>query len=150
MTADAGPAAAPTDPVAVVRAFLDALERLDIDGALELTSPDIVYQNVPLPPVRGRVAFEQQMRFLERYFTGFEAEIHHVAADGASVLTERTDVLERGALRAAFWVDGTFEVLDGRITVWRDRFDWVTVMVAVLAAVPRALFARFRGTTPAA
>jgi limonene-1,2-epoxide hydrolase len=66
------------------------------------------------------------------------------------VLTERTDVLERGALRAAFWVDGTFEVLDGRITVWRDRFDWVTVMVAVLAAVPRALFARFRGTTPAA
>jgi limonene-1,2-epoxide hydrolase len=80
---DASPTDAPTDPVAVVRAFLNALERLDIDGALELTSSDIVYQNVPLPHARGRDAFEQQMRFLERYFTGFEAEIHHVAADGA-------------------------------------------------------------------
>jgi limonene-1,2-epoxide hydrolase len=149
MTADAGPTDAPTDPIAVVRAFLAALERLDVDGALELTSPDIVYQNVPLPPARGRKAVEQQIRFLERYCTGFEAEIHHIAADGTNVLTERTDALERGALRAAFWVDGTFEVVDGRITVWRDRFDWATVVVAVLAAVPRAIFSRLGGATPA-
>jgi limonene-1,2-epoxide hydrolase len=148
MTAGAGPTDAPTEPVAVVRAFLAALERLDVDGALELTSPEIVYQNVPLPPARGRNAFEQQLRFLERYCTGFSAEIHHIAADGPSVLTERTDALERGALRAAFWVDGTFEVVDGRIAVWRDRFDWATVVVAVLAAVPRAILARL-GATPA-
>lgn len=148
MTAETRPSDAPTDPVAVVRAFLAALERLDVDGVLELTSPDIVYQNVPLPPARGRKAFEQQMRFLERYFTGFAAEIHHIAADGANVLTERTDTLERGALRAAFWVDGTFEVVDGRITVWRDRFDWATVVMATLAAVPRAILGRL-GATPA-
>jgi limonene-1,2-epoxide hydrolase len=55
------------------------------------------------------------------------------------VLTERTDALMRNDFRAAFWVDGTFEVEDGRITVWRDRFDWATVVGAVLAAVPRAL-----------
>ena len=138
----AGPTDAPTDPVEVVRAFLAALERLDVDAALELTSDEIVYQNVPLPPARGRTAFEQQIRFLERYCTGFEAEIHHIAADGPNtVLTERTDVLIRGDLRAGFWVDGTFEVVAGRITVWRDRFDWATVVVAVLAAVPRALLA---------
>ena len=59
MTAHDTPMDAPTDPVEVVRAFLAALERLDVDGALELTSPDIVYQNVPLPPARGREAFEQ-------------------------------------------------------------------------------------------
>ena len=138
----AGPTDAPTDPVDVVRAFLATLERLDVDAALELTSDEIVYQNVPLPPARGRAAFEQQIRFLERYCTGFEAELHHIAADGPNtVLTERTDALSRGDLRADFWVDGTFEVVDGRITVWRDRFDWATVVVAVLAAVPRALLA---------
>ena len=138
----AGPIDAPTEPVEVVRAFLGALERLDVDAALELTSDEIVYQNVPLPPARGRTAFEQQIRFLERYCTGFEAEIHHIAADGPTiVLTERTDVLIRGDLRAGFWVDGTFEVVDGRITVWRDRFDWATVVAAVVAAVPRALLA---------
>jgi limonene-1,2-epoxide hydrolase len=133
------PTDAPTEPVEVVRAFLGALERVDVEAALALTADDIVYQNVPLPPARGRAEFEKQMRFLERYCTGFEAEIHHVAADGTSVLTERTDALMRNDFRAAFWVDGTFEVVDGRITEWRDRFDWVTVVVAVLAAVPRAL-----------
>ena len=149
MSADATPTdATPTDgpaPVAVVRDFLAALERLDIDAALALTSPDIVYHNVPLPPARGREAFEQQMRFLERWCTGFEAEIHNIAADGASVMTERTDALRRGDFRAAFWVDGTFEVVDGRITVWRDRFDWVTVVAAMLAAVPRTLLRRLGG-----
>ena len=149
MSADDTPVDAPTDPVEVVRAFLAALERLDIDTALDLTSPDIVYQNVPLPPARGRAAFEQQMRFLERYCTSFTAELHKIAADGTSVLTERTDVLERDAFRAGFWVDGTFEVVDGRITVWRDRFDWATVVVAVLAAIPRALLARVTGSAPA-
>ena len=138
---DATPSGAPTEPVEVVRAFLAALERLDVDAALALVADDIVYQNVPLPPARGRAAFEQQLRALERYFTGFEAEVHHIAVDGSSVLTERTDALIRGGLRAAFWVDGTFEVVDGRIAVWRDRFDWVTLVVAVLAAAPRAVLA---------
>jgi limonene-1,2-epoxide hydrolase len=132
---DACPA---NDPTGVVRAFLAALEALDVDAALALASPDIVYQNVPLPPARGIDEFGKQMRILERWFTGFEAQLHSIAADGGTVLTERTDVLERGTLRAAFWVCGTFEVEDGRITLWRDRFDWATVIGAVLAAVPRA------------
>jgi limonene-1,2-epoxide hydrolase len=126
------------DPIGVVRAFLAALEALDVDAALALASPDIVYQNVPLPPARGIDQFGQQLRFLERWCTGFEAQLHSIAADGGTVLTERTDALERGSLRAAFWVCGTFDVEDGRITLWRDRFDWVTVIGAVVAAFPRA------------
>ncbi|HEX5947167.1 MAG TPA: limonene-1,2-epoxide hydrolase family protein [Acidimicrobiales bacterium] len=132
-------AGAEVDPVAVVRAFLAALEDLDVDRALELVSDDIVYQNVPLPPARGLDEFGRQMRWLQRYCTGFEAKIHHIAADDGVVLTERTDVIERGAYRPAFWVCGTFEVVDGRITVWRDRFDWTTLTWAMVAAVPRAL-----------
>ena len=54
-----------------------------------------------------------------------------------------------GALKTGRKGVGTFEVVDGRITVWRDRFDWVTVVVAVLAAVPRAILARFGGAGPA-
>jgi hypothetical protein len=30
--------------------------------------------------------------------------------------------------------------------VWRDRFDWATVVVAVLAAVPRAILSRLSAT----
>jgi limonene-1,2-epoxide hydrolase len=128
-----------TDPVQIVRAFLTALEELDITRALTLVAPEIVYQNVPLPPARGLRAFEKQLRKMARYSTGFEARIHHIAADGPVVLTERTDVLQVGGWKAAFWVCGTFEVRDGRIVLWRDYFDWTTLFVAGLRGVPGAV-----------
>lgn len=51
------------------------------------------------------------------------ASSHRIGADGAAVLTERTDALIIGPLRVQFWVCGVFEVDDGRITLWRDYFD---------------------------
>ena len=47
------PATATGSAQDTVEAFLAALERLDIDAALELSDPEIVYQNVPFPPARG-------------------------------------------------------------------------------------------------
>jgi limonene-1,2-epoxide hydrolase len=134
-----------TDPtvtateIEVVRAFFAALERFDIDAVLDLADPAIVYQNVPFPPARGREEFERQMRWLQRYGTGFEAHIHSIAADGGTVLTERTDVIERGRLRAEFWVCGTLEVVDGRVVLWRDRFDFVDLGAAFVRGAVRAL-----------
>lgn len=126
-------------PVEVVRGFLAALEELDVDRALTYVTPEVVYQNVPLPPARGIAAFEKQMRLLAKYGSGFEAEVHHIAADGPIVLTERTDVLEAGSWRARFWVCGTFEVRDGRIVLWRDYFDWTTVIASSVRGGVRAL-----------
>jgi limonene-1,2-epoxide hydrolase len=126
----------------VVQAFLGALERLDVDAAVDLLADDVVYQNVPLPAARGRRAVEQQLRWLARYGSGFEVEYHNVAADGPTVLTERTDVLVFGRLRAAFWVCGTFEVHDGRITLWRDRFDFLDVLLAFVRGAVKVLVGR--------
>src|SRR3954470_17442099 len=102
------------DPAQVVREFLTALEALDVTRALTLVAPEIVYQNVPLPPARGLRAFEKQLRVMALSSTAVEARIHHMAADGPVVLTELTDVLQAGGWRASFWVCGTFEVRDGR------------------------------------
>ena len=125
--------------IEVVRSFLGALEALDADTLLELTDPEIVYQNVPFPPARGIDEFERQMRWFERQATGFEAQVHNIAADRAVVLTERTDVLSRGRFSAAFWVCGTFEVRDGKVVLWRDRFDFADVIVACVKGLVRAL-----------
>ena len=54
---------------------------------------------------------------------GFDVKFHRVAADGNTVLTERTDALIFGGVRLNFWVCGVFEVREGRITLWRDYFD---------------------------
>ncbi len=128
----------------VVRAFLGALERLDIDAAVAMLSEDAVYQNVPFPAARGRRAVERQLQALGRFGSGFEVHYDNVAADGATVLTERTDVLIVGPVRAAFWVCGTFVVRDGRITLWRDRFDMVDVLRGFAVGAARAVLARIR------
>lgn len=128
-----------TAEIQVVRDFLEALERLDIDAAVALLDDRAVYQNVPLPAARGREAVAKQLRWLARYGSDFEARIHNIASDGAVVLTERTDVIEIGRLRADFWVCGTFEVRDGKIALWRDYFDFVDVTWAFLRAGLRAL-----------
>ena len=130
--------------IEVVKEFLAAIERLDIDAAVELLDPAIVYQNVPLPAARGVRAVEQQLRWLARYGRAFEVRWHNVAANGPIVLTERTDVLTIGPVSGAFWVCGTFEVRDGRIVLWRDRFDFVDFTWSFVRGAGRALVGRMR------
>jgi limonene-1,2-epoxide hydrolase len=127
--------------IEVVQDFLGALERLDIDAVVALLDPDVVYQNVPFPPARGRDEVSRQLRLFERYGSGFEVRWHNVAANGSVVLTERTDVITIGRVSGAFWVCGTFEVRNGRILLWRDRFDfadftWSFVRGGLAAILP--------------
>jgi limonene-1,2-epoxide hydrolase len=65
---------------------------------------------------------------LDRPGSGFEVYLHSISADGPVVLTERTDVLVVGSARIQFWVWGRFDVHDGKITLWRDSFDFVDVL----------------------
>jgi limonene-1,2-epoxide hydrolase len=128
--------------IGVVEDFLMALEQFDTERAIALLHPEVEYQNVPFPPARGRQAVARQLQGFDRYFTGFEARTHHIAAEGDVVLTERTDVLELGRLRASFWVCGTFELEDGLIRVWRDRFDFADISIGFLRGAVRALLPR--------
>jgi limonene-1,2-epoxide hydrolase len=123
--------------IETVRAFIRSLEERNLDRILSLVSADIVYQNIPLAPARGIREFEKQMRMFEKMIDRFEVQIHHIAADGPVVLTERTDVIERRGLKLSPWVCGTFEVHNGRITLWRDYFDWAALSVAFVRGLPR-------------
>jgi limonene-1,2-epoxide hydrolase len=101
-TQDRESGAAAPPPERVVREFLRALERLDLDAAMALAAPEIVYQNVPLPPARGAAATRRVLAMMMRPGTGFEARMHNLATEGPIVLTERTDVLKAGRFEAKF------------------------------------------------
>ena len=124
--------------IETVQELLTALAAADLERALALVSDDIVYQNRPLPESRGKRAFERQMRAFQR-FGDFQVETHHIAADGVAVLTERTDTFVMRGVPVSFWVYGTFEVRDGRVEVWRDAFDWMTLLARFGVALPRIL-----------
>jgi limonene-1,2-epoxide hydrolase len=144
-----GAAAATThpEPADVVRDFLTALADDDVDTAVDLVDDDIVYENVSLPTIRGKRRVEQGARAMSRRKIGFDVRIHRIAADGTTVLTERTDAIIIRGYRTQFWVCGVFEVHDGKITLWRDYFDWQAVTIAsvrgLLGTVLPTLRARF-------
>ncbi len=114
-----------------VEGFLNALQDDDFDAAEASLADDLVYENVGLPTIHGRYRAMKLFRRMEGR-ARFEVKIHRIAADGAAVLTERTDALIFGPLRLQFWVCGIFEVHDGRITLWRDYFDFYDMFKATL------------------
>jgi limonene-1,2-epoxide hydrolase len=117
-----------------VEGFLHALADEDFDAADAALADDLVYQNVGLPTIHGRTRAMNLFRRMEGR-AAFDVKIHRIAADGAAVLTERTDALIFGPLRLQFWVCGVFEVHDGRITLWRDYFDFYDMLKATVRGV---------------
>jgi limonene-1,2-epoxide hydrolase len=138
----------PTEPRAVVEAFLAALAAADIDVAAELMDEHITYVNVGMPPLRGRRRAIGLLRPLARPGAAFEVYLHAVAVDGPTVLTERTDVLVFGRLRWQFWVTGRFDVHEGRITLWRDSFDYVDLFRALCRGVVGVVVPALRPAAP--
>jgi limonene-1,2-epoxide hydrolase len=119
-------------PTRVVERFMDLLRRGEVDEAVELLAVDVRYENVGLPTVHGRERVRRLFRGMSGGGGGFDVYIHTIAADGASVLTERTDVLKFRRLHIQLWVCGRFDVRDGEIVLWRDYFDYVNFTVAMV------------------
>lgn len=112
-----------TDPEAVVRRFFDLLNQRDAAAAAELLADDVEWRNTGMPTIRGARRVGGLLRSMEPRRVSFSADLHHVAATGPVVLTERTDFLGRGRFVSDFWVCGTFRVEDGRIVLWDDHFS---------------------------
>ncbi len=122
------------DNAHTVEVLLRSLQDQDFDGAGAVLDDNLVYQNVGFPTIHGRARAMKLFRAMEGR-AGFEVKTHRIAVNGSSVLTERTDVLQFGPLRLQFWVCGTFEVSNGRITLWRDYFDMWDLTKALVRGV---------------
>ncbi|MET0286644.1 MAG: limonene-1,2-epoxide hydrolase family protein [Polyangiales bacterium] len=125
--------------IPLVESFLEALRALDVERALGMLSDDIVYQNVPLPPDRGKRAVERTLRRMMKVVTEFDVRMHNIAERDGVVLTERTDIGRGPLLDVEIWVCGTFEVANGKITLWRDRFDLASLLLQLATSPLRRL-----------
>ena len=114
--------------------MLEALQSKDLDRADALLAKDAVWINVSLPAVRGKGRIMRILRGLDGH-GHFRVHFHNVAERDGVVLTERTDALGFGRFEQRFWVYGRFEIENGRITVWRDSFDWGDLVVSLVRAL---------------
>jgi limonene-1,2-epoxide hydrolase len=134
----------PAAEIAIVEAFFDAFRAGDTDRALALMADDVVYQNVPFQPDRGKAAVARTFKGFARVMTAFDVQIKNIAARDGVVLTERVDLATGRFLDMSIWVCGTFEVRDGRITLWRDYFDIASTTAQLLTGPVRKVFGRTR------
>jgi limonene-1,2-epoxide hydrolase len=142
--------ASPATAQQVVESMLAALAAEDFDAVGQLLDENVVYDNVGLPTVRGRRRTLGVLRPIAKHsWLSFEVYLHAIAVNGDVVLTERTDVVLVGPVRLQFWVSGRFDVDNGRITLWRDAFDFLDCTKALVRGVLGALVPALRPRPPA-
>jgi limonene-1,2-epoxide hydrolase len=135
-------------PTQVVERFLELLRLAELDEAVALLAENVCYENVGLPTVHGRERVRRLFRKAYDDGGGFDVVIHTISANGASVLTERTDFLTFRKLHVQLWVCGRFDVRDGQIVLWRDYFDLVNFGAGVVRGLLGVHLPKLRATLP--
>jgi limonene-1,2-epoxide hydrolase len=111
----------------VVRDFCAAASSRDPEVLRTFFADDVIYHNIPMDPAEGIEATMAVINMFVGMCDALEFEVHHLASDGSTVLTERTDTFTIKGKMAPLPVMGAFHVTDGKITAWRDYFDMAQV-----------------------
>jgi limonene-1,2-epoxide hydrolase len=115
------------DAEAIVNEFMARVVRMDLDGACELVSDDVEYDNVPISKVYGPDGIKGVLGQMVGALDEVDWVIHRQVAVGNLVMNERTDRFGMNGKWMDLPVAGVFEVNDdGKITLWRDYFDMAT------------------------
>lgn len=116
-----------TTPETIVRDFLGAWPRRDLDELMSFFAADAVYHNVPVAPCVGAAAIRETFAGFLATMPGIVLEVVNLAAAGALVMAERIDrfVMPNGH-RFDLPVTGVFEVRNGKIVAFRDYFNLAT------------------------
>ena len=122
-----------TDNESAVRAFLAAWD----DGKRlgDFFANDAVMQMMPRDPIAGRDAIAEELANQAAWASDFDLRVLAMASTGNTVLAERLDRFVMGGKTIDVPVVGVFELDDaGKLTAWRDYFDWGRMMEQVEAA----------------
>lgn len=115
----------------IIRDFIGAWSRLDIDEILSFFCEDGIYHNMPIGPVEG---VENIRAFIEGFTSAWistDWEIKSLVSAGNIVMAERLDKTLTKTGNVDLPCNGVFELEDGKIKIWRDYFDMNTYIEAV-------------------
>ncbi len=110
----------------LVREFVAAWSRLNVEELLDYFTEDGTYHNMPIMPVASRGNLRAFITAFTKDWTGTEWEIINLASSGNTVFVERIDRTRLGERSVDLPCCGVFEIENGKIKVWRDYFDLAT------------------------
>lgn len=106
----------------VVESLFQALTVDDVDAAIALLTDDVAWLNTGAPTIRGR-RVRSALRAMPKARIKFSCVIDVLEDEGDTVRFDRTDTLRLGPLRSDFYVRGRFDIRDGKVARWDDRFS---------------------------
>ena len=126
------------DPIQVVSAFWDALYARDWPRIRSFFGPDSIYYDVPTGPTtaaKGPDGIEARLRLGLEGLAGYDHERGVIATDGSQVFTEHAETWRwpsGESVRLPFL--SVQRVTRERIVMWKDYWDYQTLMNAAPAA----------------
>jgi len=108
---------------ALVRAMFRSWETLDPDPILAFFTDDILFENIPMSPIRGVTEFRTLLTRVGKDTSNHAYEVRNIGVVGDLVFAERIDRYQIGAHPIALPVLGVLKVEGGKISQWRDYFD---------------------------
>ena len=115
----------------VIRDFIAAWSRLDVEELVQYFCEDGVYHNMPTQAVAGHAALRPYIAAFLKGWTSTEWDVLNLVSSGDVVFAERLDRTVVGDKPVNLPCCGVFEMQDGRIKVWRDYFDIGTYVAAL-------------------
>jgi limonene-1,2-epoxide hydrolase len=120
-----------TQNAQIIRDFIAAWSRLDVEELVAFFAEDGVYHNMPTKPVAGHAALRAFIGAFVKDWTSTEWDVLNLVAQGDLVIAERLDRTMVGDKPVDLPCCGVFEMQDGKIKVWRDYFDMGTYVAAL-------------------
>ncbi len=124
-------------PLDTVNAFIAAIERNDVESALVFVADDCEYDNVPMMKVHGPAAIAEILGPMLARCHEISWPVHRQVTNGNIVFNERTDKFRMDHGWIELPVTGVWEVVDGKITLWRDYFDLASYLKQFPTDAPR-------------
>ena len=117
----------------VIRDFIAAWSRLNVDELVTYFAEDGVYHNMPTQPVKGHAALRPFIFGFLKMWSKTDWDVLTIMSKDNTVIAERLDRTIAMGKKIDLPCCGVFEMENGKIKVWRDYFDMGTYMNALKA-----------------
>jgi limonene-1,2-epoxide hydrolase len=117
----------------IVRDFIAAWSRLDVEEIVAFFTPDGAYHNMMNKPVSGHDNLRKFIGGFIKDWTQKTWDVLNIVSRGDIVMAERIDRTNLGAKSVDLPCCGVFELKNGKIRIWRDYFDLATYTRAIVA-----------------
>jgi limonene-1,2-epoxide hydrolase len=124
-------------PAETAAAFWDALDARDWPRIRSFFGPQSIYYDVPTGPTtaaKGPDGIEARLRLGLETLSGYDHELGLIVANGEHVVTEHAETWHwPGGEQVTLPFVSVQHVVDGTIVLWKDYWDYQTLMNAAPA-----------------